>query len=221
MYAIVEIAGQQFKVEKEQEIFVHRLEGDAGSAVELDNVLLLDNDGKVTVGTPVINGAMVKAKIVEHLKGDKVIVFHKKRRKGYQKQNGHRQYLSKIVIEDILASGAKKTKKAEEKKEEVKVKPVAEKKEAKPKVAPKKAVEAKTEKPKAAPKKEAKPKVEEKDAPKKAVKKETVAKTTEKKEVKAAPKAEAKKETKPAAEKKEAKLKAKPKTEEKKEDTKS
>lgn len=143
MYAIVEIAGQQYKVEKEQEIFVHRLEGDAGSAVELDNVLLLDNDGKVTVGTPAIDGAMIKAKIVEHLKGDKVIVFHKKRRKGYQKENGHRQYLSKIVIEDILASGAKKTKKAEPKKEEVKAKPAAEKKETKPKAAPKKTVKPK------------------------------------------------------------------------------
>jgi len=221
MYAIVEIAGQQYKVEKEQEVFVHRLEGDAGSAIELDNVLLLDNDGKVTVGTPVINGAMVKAKIVEHLKGDKVIVFHKKRRKGYQKQNGHRQYLSKIVIEDILASGAKKTKKAEEKKVEAKAKPVAEKKEAKPKAAPKKVVEAKTEKPKAEPKKEAKPKAA-KAAPKKAVKKKTTAKTTakttEKKEVKAAPIAAAKKETKPAAEKKETKPKAKPKTGETKEE---
>ena len=185
MYAIVEIAGQQYKVEKEQEVFVHRLEGDAGSAVELDNVLLVDNDGKVTVGTPAINGAMVKAKIVEHLKGDKVKVFHKKRRKGYQKENGHRQYLSNIVIEDILASGAKKTKKAEPKKEEVKAKPAAEKKETKPKAVPKKAVEAKAAKPKAEPKKEAKPKAEEKAAPKK----------------KAAPKVAAKKETKPAAEK--------------------
>lgn len=194
MYAIVEIAGQQYKVEKEQEIFVHRLEGDAGSAVELDNVLLLDNDGKVTVGTPAIDGAMIKAKIVEHLKGDKVIVFHKKRRKGYQKENGHRQYLSKIVIEDILASGAKKTKKAEAKKEEAKAKPAAEKKEAKPK---------------AEPKKEAKPKAEGKAAPKKT----KAAKPAEKKEAKtkAAPKAEAKKEAKPKAE---------PKKEEKKEDNK-
>jgi len=214
MYAIVEIAGQQYKVEKEQEVFVHRLEGDAGSAVELDNVLLLDNDGKVTVGTPVINGAMVKAKIIEHLKGDKVIVFHKKRRKGYQKQNGHRQYLSKIVIEDILASGAKKTKKAEAKKEEVKAKPKAVRKEAKPKAAPKKTVEAKTAKPKAEPKKEVKPKAEAKAAPKKT----TAAKPAKKKvaKPKAAPKAAAKKETKPAAEKKEAKPKAEPKKEDKK-----
>ena len=215
MYAIVEIAGQQFKVEKDQEIFVHRLEGEAGSAVEFDNVMLLDNDGKVTVGTPTINGAQVKAKIVEHLKGDKVIVFHKKRRKGYQKQNGHRQYLSKLVIEDVLATGAKKAVK----KETVKAEPKAEKKEAKPKAAPKKVVEAKTEKPAAAPKKVAKPKAEKKAAPKKVEKKETVAKSTVKKEVKAAPKAEAKKEAKPKAPAKpKAEKKAEPKSEEKKDD---
>ena len=219
MYAIVEIAGQQFKVEKDQEIFVHRLEGDAGSAVEFDNVMLLDNDGKVTVGTPTINGAQVKAKIIEHLKGDKVIVFHKKRRKGYQKQNGHRQYLSKLVIEDVIATGAKKVV---EKKETAKAKPKAEKKEVKPKAAPKKAVEAKTEKPAAAPKKAVKPKAEVKAAPKKVVKKETVAKATTKKEVKTAPKAEAKKVAKPKAPAKpKAEKKAEPKSEEKKEDTKS
>lgn len=217
MYAIVEIAGQQFKVEKDQEIFVHRLEGDAGSAVEFDNVLLLDNDGKVTVGTPTVNGALIKAKIIEHLKGDKVIVFHKKRRKGYQKQNGHRQYLSKLVIEDVLAKGAKTVKK-----EVAKAESKAEKKETKPKAAPKKAVEAKVEKPKAAPKKEAKPKAEVKATPKKTVKKETVAKTTAKKEVKTAPKAEAKKEAKPKAPAKpKAEKKAEPKSEDKKEDTKS
>jgi large subunit ribosomal protein L21 len=105
MYAIVEIAGQQYKVEKNKEIFVHRLEGDEGSEVNFDNVLLLDQEGNVTVGTPTVNGAMIQAKILEHLKGDKVIVFHKKRRKGYQKQNGHRQYMSKVLIEDILTDG--------------------------------------------------------------------------------------------------------------------
>ena len=216
MYAIVEIAGQQFKVEKDQEIFVHRLEGDAGSAVEFDNVMLLDNDGKVTVGTPTINGAQVKAKIIEHLKGDKVIVFHKKRRKGYQKQNGHRQYLSKLVIEDVIATGAKK---AVEKKETAKARPKAEKKESKPKATQKKAVEAKTEKPAAAPKKADKPKAEVKAAPKKVVKKETVAKATAKKKVKTAPKAEAKKEAKPKAPAKpKAEKKAEPKKDEKKDD---
>jgi large subunit ribosomal protein L21 len=105
MYAIVEIAGQQYKVEKDQEIFVHRLEGDQGSAVKFDNVLLLDQGGNITVGAPTVNGAMIQAKIIEHLRGEKVTVFHKKRRKGYQKENGHRQYFSKILIEDILTDG--------------------------------------------------------------------------------------------------------------------
>lgn len=101
MYAIVEIAGQQFKVTKDQQIFVHRLQNEEGSVVEFNSVLLVDNDGKVTVGAPAINGAKVTAKIMSHLKGDKVIVFKKKRRKGYKKQNGHRQYLSQIHIESI------------------------------------------------------------------------------------------------------------------------
>ncbi|HSP88816.1 MAG TPA: 50S ribosomal protein L21 [Ignavibacteriaceae bacterium] len=107
MYAIVEIAGQQFKVEKNQEIFVHQLEGEKDTAVSFENVLLLDNEGTVTVGAPVVNGAVIQAKILDHVRGDKVIVFHKKRRKGYQKQNGHRQYFSKILIEDILTDGKK------------------------------------------------------------------------------------------------------------------
>ncbi len=101
MYAIVDIAGQQFKVEKGQEVFVHRLEGEIGTGIEFDKVLLLDNKGKVNIGTPVVEGAKVNAKIVSHLKADKIIVFKKKRRKGYQKSNGHRQYLSKIKIESI------------------------------------------------------------------------------------------------------------------------
>jgi large subunit ribosomal protein L21 len=101
MYAIIDIAGQQFKVEKNQELYVHRLEGKEGSKVELDHVLLIDNGGKVTVGAPKIEGAKVDAKIISHLKGDKVLVFKKKRRKGYQKLNGHRQYMTKIQIENI------------------------------------------------------------------------------------------------------------------------
>jgi len=101
MYAIVDIAGQQFKVEKGQEVFVHRLEGDEGAKLEFDKVLLVDNNGKIQVGTPTVEGAKVSGKIVSHLKGDKVIVFKKKRRKGYQKSNGHRQYLSKVLIEKI------------------------------------------------------------------------------------------------------------------------
>jgi len=87
MYAIVEIAGQQFKVEKKQEIFVHRLEDKEGSKVEFSDVLLIDKDGKVNVGTPTVKGALVSAKVLEHMKADKVLVFKKKRRKGYQKLN--------------------------------------------------------------------------------------------------------------------------------------
>jgi large subunit ribosomal protein L21 len=103
MYAIVEIAGQQFKVEKDQQIFVHRLQADEGSKVDFDNVLLTDNSGKVNVGAPAIKGAKVSASVVRHLKGDKVIVFKKKRRKGYKKKNGHRQYLTEIKIDSIKA----------------------------------------------------------------------------------------------------------------------
>ena len=98
MYAIVEIAGQQFKIEQDQHIFVHRLEAKEGSKVNFDKVLLMDNAGKISVGAPVIKGAKVTAKVLEHLKGDKVIVFKKKRRKGYKVKNGHRQYLTKLEI---------------------------------------------------------------------------------------------------------------------------
>ena len=97
MYAIVEIAGLQYKVEKDQKLFVHRLEGNEGDALTFDKVLLTDN-GTITVGAPVIAGASVKAKIVKHLRADKLIVFNKKRRKGYQKSNGHRQNLTQIEI---------------------------------------------------------------------------------------------------------------------------
>lgn len=123
MYAIVDIAGQQVKVQKDQKVFVNRLSGKEGDKVQFDNVLLIDNDGSVTVGAPAIPGAAVTAKITEHLKGDKVIVFKKKRRKGYKKKNGHRQHLTSIKIDSIVATGAKaaapkkETKKAEPKKE--------------------------------------------------------------------------------------------------------
>jgi len=138
MYAIVEIAGQQFKVEKDQKVFVHRLPEDEGKKVAFDNVLLIGDGDKVTVGAPAIDGAQVGAKVLKHLKGDKVIVFKKKRRKGYRVKNGHRQSLTEIQIEGIITSGAK---------------PVAKKAE---KVAPKK--ETKKAEPKAAaPKAEAKP----------------------------------------------------------------
>lgn len=100
MYAIVEIAGQQFKVEEGKEIFVHRLEGKEGDKVDFDQVLLKADGSNVSVGTPTLK-SKVSAKIVEHLKGDKVIVFKKKRRKGYKVKNGHRQYLTKISIDKI------------------------------------------------------------------------------------------------------------------------
>ncbi|MBL7887086.1 MAG: 50S ribosomal protein L21 [Flavobacterium sp.] len=108
MYAIVEIAGQQFKVSKDLKVYVHRLANEEGSKVSFDKVLLLDDNGSVTLGAPAIEGASVEAKVLQHLKGDKVIIFKKKRRKGYKKRNGHRQYLTQILIEGIVATGAKK-----------------------------------------------------------------------------------------------------------------
>ena len=143
MYAIVEIAGQQFKVAKDQKVYVHRLQNEEGSKVTFDNVLLLEDGSNITIGAPAIDGAAVEAKVIKHLKGDKVIVFKKKRRKGYKVRNGHRQYLTELVIESIVASGAKKA---------------APKKEAAPKKAePKKEVAAKAAAPKkATPKKTAK-----------------------------------------------------------------
>lgn len=101
MYAIVEIAGQQFKVEEGKDYFVHRLQDEIGAKVEFERVLLTDNDGTIAVGTPVVAGAKITATVIEHLKGDKVIVFKKKRRKGYRVKNGHRQYFTKIKIEKI------------------------------------------------------------------------------------------------------------------------
>ena len=138
MYAIVDIAGQQFKVAKDQKVYVHRLDAKTGSKVSFDQVLLLDDGGKITVGAPAIANASVEAKVVKHLKDDKVIVFKKKRRKGYRVKNGHRQSLTEIVIESIGTSVKKKaapTAKAE--KEAVKAKPAAKKETAK--AAPKKA----------------------------------------------------------------------------------
>ncbi|GAA4444304.1 hypothetical protein GCM10023091_34260 [Ravibacter arvi] len=102
MYAIVEIAGQQFKVEKGREIFTHRLEGDVDAALVFDKVLLTDAEGTVQIGAPVVSGASVKGTILEHLKGEKVIVFKKKRRKGYKKRNGHRQFLTRLRIDEIV-----------------------------------------------------------------------------------------------------------------------
>ena len=115
MYAIVEIAGQQFKVAKDQKVYVHRLQGEEGSSLSFDKVYLLDDGTQVTLGAPAITGASVEAKVVKHLKGDKVIVFKKKRRKGYRVKNGHRQSLTEILIESISAKGG--AKKAAPKKE--------------------------------------------------------------------------------------------------------
>ena len=107
MYAIVEIAGQQFKVAKNQKLFVHRLADNKGAKVSFNQVYLLDDGKKIVVGAPAITGASVEATVVNHLKGDKVVVFKKKRRKGYRVKNGHRQALTELLIEKITASGAK------------------------------------------------------------------------------------------------------------------
>ncbi|MGE4289189.1 MAG: 50S ribosomal protein L21 [Salinivirgaceae bacterium] len=103
MYAIVEIGGQQLKVEEKAKVYVNLMDAEEGSTVDFDRVLLVDNDGKVTVGKPVVEGAKVSAKVLTHVKGDKVLVFKKKRRKGYQKMNGHRQQYTQIEIEKITA----------------------------------------------------------------------------------------------------------------------
>jgi large subunit ribosomal protein L21 len=120
MYAIVDIAGQQIKVEKGQKVLVNRLQGDKGSKVDFDKVMLIADDKKTAVGDPVIDGARVTATILDHVKGDKVFVFKKKRRKGYKKLNGHRQFLSLLEIDKIVEKGAKPKKQVEktEKKED-------------------------------------------------------------------------------------------------------
>jgi large subunit ribosomal protein L21 len=132
MYAIVEIAGHQFKVEKDQKVFVNRLQTEEGNKVTFDNVLLLADGTKVTIGAPAIDGAQVGAKVLKHLKGDKVIVFKKKRRKGYRVKNGHRQSLTEIQIESIVASGAKKASQAKAALPKAEAKPAAKKEVSKP-----------------------------------------------------------------------------------------
>lgn len=109
MYAIVEIAGQQFKVERGNKLYVHRLEANEGDKVEFTNVLLTDNAGKITIGNPTVEGAKVAATVIAHVKGDKVAVFKKKRRKGYQKWNNHRQSFTQILIQGVLGKGEKVT----------------------------------------------------------------------------------------------------------------
>ncbi len=152
MYAIVEMAGQQFKVAKDQKVYVHRLQTEEGKKVTFDNVLLLDDGKNVTVGAPAIDGAAVEAKVIKHLRGDKVIVFKKKRRKGYAVKNGHRQSLTEILVEGIVAKGAKKAAASKAKAApEAKAEPKA----AAPKKAAPKATAPKAKTPKAAPKKAA------------------------------------------------------------------
>ena len=143
MYAIVDIAGQQFKVEKDQQIFVHRLEATEGSKINFDKVLLTDDSGKVNVGAPVIKGAQITAKVIEHLKGDKVIVFKKKRRKGYKVKNGHRQYLTKLEILKIDEKSATSKKVTDKVTDKVTTKKVTAVKKAPAKKAPAKKAPAK------------------------------------------------------------------------------
>ena len=128
MYAIVEISGKQFKVEKKQKLFVNRLDVAEGKKISFDNVLMVNDGSKSSVGTPNVAGVQVDAKVLKHLKSDKVIVFKKKRRKGYKVRNGHRQAITEIEISDILTGVSKKatakkaevSKKAEAKKAEPK-----------------------------------------------------------------------------------------------------
>ncbi len=185
MYAIVDIAGQQFKVEKDQKLYVHRLEVEEGKKVSFQKVLLIDTGNKVSVGNPVVKGASVDAKVISHMKADKVLVFKKKRRKGYQKLNGHRQYMTQIQIESISETGAAAKKET----------PAA--KAAAPKAAPKAAAEKKPAA-KAAPKATA----EKKPAAKATTAKKPAAKTTAAK-TSAAKKPAAKKPAAKAAPKKE------------------
>jgi large subunit ribosomal protein L21 len=126
MYAIVTIAGQQFKVEKGKKVIVHQLQSEVGDDVTFEKVLVIDNDGNVKVGTPYVKDAAVTAQVLSHLRGDKIKVFRKKRRKGYQVLNGHRQYFTELMIEEISETGvikrAPKPKKAEEAQPETQVK---------------------------------------------------------------------------------------------------
>ncbi|HCM60356.1 MAG TPA: 50S ribosomal protein L21 [Bacteroidales bacterium] len=136
MYAIVEIAGQQFKVEEGRKIFVHRLDAAEGDNVSFEKVLLLDNDGAVTIGEPVIADTVVEGKVLAHVRGDKVIIFKKKRRKGYQKRSGHRQDFTQIEVLSIGSAGEEKKKAAPRAEKKVTEAPVAEEAKAEVKKAP-------------------------------------------------------------------------------------
>ncbi len=161
MYAIVEIAGQQFKVEAGKKIFVHRLEAEEGKKLEFDQVLLIEEEGNIVVGEPTIKDAVVEGQVLDHMRGDKVIVFKKKRKKGYRVKNGHRQNFTQVEILSINGKGSEKKAVARKEKaavaelsvtdEPVKEKKSSAKKPAKKvekapakKAAPKKATEKKT-----------------------------------------------------------------------------
>jgi len=201
MYAVIKTGGKQYKVAKNDVILVEKLPGEAGAEVELDEVLLVGDDKGQTVGSPLVDGAQVVATVLEQTRGDKIIVFKKKRRQNYRRKAGHRQDLTALKITDILTGGKKKAAKAAEPKaEEKKAAPKAEEKKAAPKAEAKKAAP-KAEEKKAAPKAEAKkaaPKAEAKPAAKKAAPKKAEAKPAAEKKP-AAKKAPAKK---PAAKKK-------------------
>lgn len=109
MYAIVEISGKQFRVEKKQKLFVNRIDAEEGKKVSFDNVLMFSDGNKLSIGSPVVSGVKVDAKVLKHLKSDKVIVFKKKRRKGYKVKNGHRQLITQIEINDIISGVSKKS----------------------------------------------------------------------------------------------------------------
>lgn len=195
MYAVIKTGGKQYKVAKNDVILVEKLPGEAGAALELDEVLLVGDDNSQTVGSPLVDGAHVAATVLEQTRGEKIIIFKKKRRQNYRRKAGHRQDLTALKITDIVTGGKKTVAKAAEPKaEEKKAAPKAEEK----KVAPK------------AEEKKAAPKAEAKAAPKKAEAKPAAKKAEAKPAAKKAPakKTEAKASAKPAAEKKPAAKKA-------------
>jgi large subunit ribosomal protein L21 len=167
MYAIVEIAGQQFKVEQGKKIFVHRLEAEEGKDIEFDQVLLIEDEGNITIGEPTVKDAVVVGTVLDHMRGDKVIVFKKKRKKGYRIKNGHRQNLTQVEIVSINGKSIPKRVRPVKEVAAVTEEPVKEKKAAARKTAVKK--EAPAKKPaakKAADKKPAEKKAVAKKAPK-------------------------------------------------------
>jgi len=197
MYAVIKTGGKQYKVAKNDVILVEKLPGEAGAAIELDEVLLVGDDNSQTVGAPLVDGAHVAATVLEQTRGEKIIVFKKKRRQNYRRKAGHRQDLTALKITDIVTGGKKKVAKAAEPKaEEKKVAPKAEEKKAAPKAEEKKAAPKKAEAKPAAKKAEAKP------AEKKAPAKKTEAKASAKPAAEKKPAAKKAPAKKPAAKKK-------------------